>query len=265
MGFGVQVVHVLLGGGQHAAGAAGGVEHRPYRGRASEGLLVLGEQDVHHQLDDLARGEVFTGGLVLHFGEAPQQLFEDVAHRVVRYDLRVQVDVGELGDHLVEQAGLVEGVDAFGEAVLVEHVRGVGGEPRDVGAEVLADVARVVEQVDKVQRGGVVERRACDAEQDRVDVGDLALQRLRLRDHVGLGRLQHAVEAAQHHERQDELAELVLAHVASQQVGDRPDERDLVVEPLGIRHVRDIIRSPPDVTGSSPNNVLRAGCRWSSP
>ena len=54
-----------------------------------------------------------------------------------------------------------------------------------------------------------------------------------LRQHGGLGRLQHAVEPAQHGERQDDLAVLGLLVVAAQQVGDGPDEVGELGEVLG--------------------------------
>ena len=45
-----------------------------------------------------------------------------------------------------------------------------------------------------------------------------------------LGRLEHAVEAAQHGEREDHAAVLGRLVGAAQQVGDAPDEADLVAE-----------------------------------
>ena len=51
--------------------------------------VVRGDQQVDHQLDDLARGEVLTGGLVGVLGELPDQVLEDVAHLVVRQLVQV--------------------------------------------------------------------------------------------------------------------------------------------------------------------------------
>ena len=50
-----------------------------------------------------------------------------------------------------------------------------------------------------------------------------------------LGRLEHAVEAAQHGERQDDAAVLGGLVGAAQQVGDAPDEADLVREAVHER------------------------------
>ena len=155
----------------------------------------------------------------------------------------VEVDVGELGDDLVEQSGLVEGVDLLGEPVLLQDGGCVAGETSDVGQEVPLDVLVVVEQPGERQRAGVVERCAGDPLQDRVDVPDLAFERAGAVDNLLLSGFQDAVQAAEHDEGQDELAELVLTDVAAQQVRDRPDERDLVVEALDVAHGGDALAS----------------------
>ena len=46
-------------------------------------VVVLDEQQVDHEADDVARGEVLAGGLVGDFGELADQLLEDQAHVVV--------------------------------------------------------------------------------------------------------------------------------------------------------------------------------------
>ena len=85
-------------------------------------LIVLGEEQVHHQPDDLARGEVLTGRLVRQLRESPDQLLVEVAHLEVGDDIGVQVDLGELADHLVEQVGLVEPGDLGVEVELLDDV-----------------------------------------------------------------------------------------------------------------------------------------------
>ena len=62
-----------------------------------ERIVVLGEEEVHHQPDDLTGGEVFTSRLVGEFREAADQFLVEVAHLQVRHRVGVQVDVGELG------------------------------------------------------------------------------------------------------------------------------------------------------------------------
>ncbi|HEY2984540.1 MAG TPA: hypothetical protein VGJ38_10330, partial [Jatrophihabitantaceae bacterium] len=88
-----------------------------------ERVGVLGEEQVDHEPDDLARGVVLAGGLVAHFRELAQQLLEDVAHRLVRDDVRVQLDVSEVAQHRVQDTGLVQPGDRRVVVVLLQHVR----------------------------------------------------------------------------------------------------------------------------------------------
>ena len=81
--FGLSLLQVFLGDGEHPAGAARRVVQGADRFGAGQGGVVLREQDVHHQPDHLAGGEVLTRGFVAHLREAAQQFLEDVAHRVV--------------------------------------------------------------------------------------------------------------------------------------------------------------------------------------
>ena len=53
-------------------------------------------------------------------------------------------------------------------------------------------------------------------------------------EHGVLGRLEHAVEAADHRQRQDHLAVLGLLVVAAQQVGHGPDEGGVVADVLAL-------------------------------
>jgi hypothetical protein len=94
-----------------------------------------------------------------------------------------------------------------------------------------ATPARVIEQPGEVQRAHVVERMPGGAAQDRVDRGG---QTRRLRDHPPFRRLQGALQPPQHRERQDYLAVLVGLEVATEQVGDAPDEGNLVGEPVRL-------------------------------
>ena len=54
--------------------------------------------------------------------------------------------------------------------------------------------------------------------------------------HLGLGRLQRVIETAQHGERQDDLLELAFPESAVEQIGNRPEEADDVVEFGGFVH-----------------------------
>jgi hypothetical protein len=146
------------------------------------------------------------------------------AHLRVAHHLGVQVDVRELLGDQVEQPGLGEPVDLRVELEALEDVAHRGRERLDVGAQVLADVVLVAHQLLQVERRRVVEELARTCEQERLGV-EPGLGRARLLgQHGGLGRLEHAVEAAQHGERQDDLAVLGLLVVAAEEVGDGPDE-----------------------------------------
>ena len=69
---------------EHAAGAGRGVvDGADHRSAGGEDVVVLNEQQVDHQLDRVARGEVLAGGFVGGLGEAADQLLEGQAHVVV--------------------------------------------------------------------------------------------------------------------------------------------------------------------------------------
>ena len=85
-------------------------------------VVVLDEQQVHHQPDDLAGREVLARRLVGEFREPPDQLLEDVAHLQVGDGVGVQVDVGELADDQVEEVRLVQPGDLGVEVELLDDV-----------------------------------------------------------------------------------------------------------------------------------------------
>jgi hypothetical protein len=108
---GVVLFQVLAGHRQHAAGACRGVVDGAHHARLGQHVVVFDEQQVDHQADDFARGEVLAGGFVGDFGELADQLLEDTAHLVLLHRLRVQVDLGEALGDLVEQPGLGQPLD----------------------------------------------------------------------------------------------------------------------------------------------------------
>ena len=74
-------------------GACRRVEHGANRTGTRQRFAVLGEQQAHHQPDDLTRRVMLTSGLVAHLGELPKEFLEDVAHRLGAHRVRVQVKV----------------------------------------------------------------------------------------------------------------------------------------------------------------------------
>ena len=207
--------------------------------------LVLDEQQVHHQPDDLAGREVLAGGLVGELGEPADQLLVEVAHLQVR-DRRRGAGRCRRTSTTTRYSRLARSSRSIwvSKSNLLEDVAGRGGEAGDVGAQVVGDGrpgrraarrSRACEVLKNCSPGGLL--------QDRVDVLDLALQLRGPVEHLRLGRLQHAVEAAQHRERQDHPAVLGLLVVAPQQVGDRPDEGRVVLDavPAGRAHSRVVL------------------------
>ena len=79
LGVGVEVADVFLGDGQHAARAAGGIVDG-FDDVAAGEVFLRREEEVDHELDDFARGEVFPGFLVGLFRADPDEFLEDVTH-----------------------------------------------------------------------------------------------------------------------------------------------------------------------------------------
>ena len=215
---------VLLGGGQHPAGAAGRVEHRAHHARHAQRVGVRRHQQVDHQLDHLTRREVFPSGLVRHLREPADQLLEHVAHLVVADHLRAQVQVGEPAHHLVEKVRGVEPLDVRRQVVRLKHLARVVGEGPDVRGQVCRRVGRVVRDRLQRQLAGVVKPLAGRAAQERVDVNAPAGVLVHRRQHLLLGGGEHAFQPAQHRERQDHLAVVGLLVVAAQQVRHGPSK-----------------------------------------
>jgi len=186
----VELAQVVLGDAQHAAGAAGRVAEGAHDAGPGERLAVGLEEQVDHETDDLARRKVVAGGLV---------------------------------------GRLVELLDLGLKAEVLDDLAGTLAEAGDVMLQVGGDVGGVVGELGKVEAAGVVEGLPGDVFEHRLGVGKLtALEALMPREHRGLGRLEHAVEAAEHGERQDHAAVLGGLVGAAQQIGDTPDEADPV-------------------------------------
>ncbi|MDP2823101.1 MAG: hypothetical protein Q8O52_10565 [Sulfuritalea sp.] len=120
---------MLAGHAQHAAGAGGGVVERAHHAGLGQRLVVLDEQQIHHEPDHFARGEVLAGGLVRQLGELADQLLEHRAHLRIADGGGVEVDVGELFGDEVEQPGLGRLVDLGVKLEALEDVAhgGLGG------------------------------------------------------------------------------------------------------------------------------------------
>jgi hypothetical protein len=74
----VVVAQVLARHAQHAPGARGRIVERADHAALRERVVVFDEDQIHHQADDLPRGEVLSRGFVRELGELADQLLEDV-------------------------------------------------------------------------------------------------------------------------------------------------------------------------------------------
>ena len=125
-GLGVVLVQVFAGHAEHAARAGRGVVQGAHHAGFGQHGVVLDEQQVHHQADDFARGEVLAGGFVGQLGELADQLLEHGAHIGVADHARVQVDLAELFGHLIEQAGPGQALDLGLKFEVLEDVAHFG-------------------------------------------------------------------------------------------------------------------------------------------
>ena len=151
------VAEVVLADGQHAAGAAAGVEDAADDTLAARLLAVFGEQQGDQQPHHIARGVVFAAGLVGHFREPAQQFLEYLAHGVVVHLIGVQIDLGELIAEDEQPIVFVQPLDKLVEVEVFDDVPDIFAEAVEVVGEVEADVGGVGFQSGEVVPGGVVE------------------------------------------------------------------------------------------------------------
>ena len=143
-GVGVVGLDPVLGHRKHAAGAGGGVVDGAERLGLGEDVVVLDEQQVDHEPDGFARGEVLAGGLVGEFGELADEVLEHSAHLGVVDDVGVQIDRDEFLENLVEQVLVVEFGHSSVEPVTLKDVADVQAEAADIRLQVGPNVVRIV-------------------------------------------------------------------------------------------------------------------------
>lgn len=163
----VDLQNPLFRDGEHAARSAAGVGDGADDVVFGEGLFVLSQEEIHHEPDDFARREVFAGIFVEGFVELPDQLFEDVAHLMVRDLVRMQIDGLEPLGHLEQEPGLVELLDRVVEIELLQYLFHVRGEAVDVVSEIGGEIRRIGQQLVDVVAGGIVEGVAGDFTEER--------------------------------------------------------------------------------------------------
>lgn len=223
------VENELFGFRQHPAGAAGRIIDRAEDARPVNVLLARIDE-VRHQADDFARGEVVAGLFVRLFVEPHHQMLEQVSHLQIVDVVGVQVHVRH---RLHDGEKPIAGIELFDLVVELEPLEdGAGGgrEAVDIGDKVRRDVFGVAKQLREGKRAGIVERmlasRICRLSEQllhRICGQLLGLQLLILLQHRVLGRLKHAVEPAQDNYRQHDQPILRWAIWAPQAVRDFPD------------------------------------------
>ncbi|MND64959.1 hypothetical protein D3C80_563150 [compost metagenome] len=83
---------------------------------------------------------MLTGCLVGAFRKAADQLFKHQTHVVVVYSFRGKIHVGKGANHLVEQVGIFQQVDAGIEVEVLEDLTSILGEGPHVGIQVITDM-----------------------------------------------------------------------------------------------------------------------------
>jgi hypothetical protein len=212
---------------QHPARAAARVVDRADHSVAPDAVLVPGEHQIDHQMHDVARREVLARVLVQRFVEPADQLFENRPHRRVVDVVRVQIDILEALQHLEQQPRLIEPADCVVEVEALNDLAHVLAEAGDVIAKIGCDVRRVADQLVEIVQRGVVERETGGHAELLVEVLQPSVSQLGLpREHLSLGTGQHAVETAQHGQRQDDVLVPAAPEGVANEVGDPPQKTD---------------------------------------
>ena len=124
----------------------------------------------------------------------------------------------------IERLKAWQALDLGLEFKVLEDVAHLGREALDVAEQVLRGVRGIAQQLLQVQRRLVEERQAGLALEKGCRVDAQLLLGGQLGEHSIFGRVQHAIETAQHGEREDDLAVVGLLVIAAKEVGDGPDE-----------------------------------------
>ena len=202
-------------------------------------VLVARQHEIDYEVNDIAGREVLAGVLVERFVELADQLLEHRSHGRVVDLVRMQVDVAEPLDDLIQEPPFVEDADLIGEAERVEHLCHVVAESGDVGFQIGRQTRRVGQVAGEVVAGDVVEREPRGPAQLAVRIGELALQLGMVFQTPLLRRFHHAVEAAQHREGQGYIGVLATLEGVADEVGNALGEADDLAVVQGTRGVRE--------------------------
>ncbi len=231
---GIQAGEMFARHAQHAAGAGSRIVDGTHHARLGQGFVVLDEEEIDHEPDDFARGEVFAGGLVGEFGELADEFLEHRAHLGIADDVGMEINIGELLGNEIEQSCFGEAINLGVELEALKDVAHGGRKCLHVSAKVFGDMILIAHELLQVEGRGVVKELVGFFEQERfgVHLGSGALGEFG--QHSGLGGFEHAIQPTQHRERENDLGVIGLLVVAAQEIGNGPDEAGEV----GVRHVK---------------------------
>ena len=199
---------------------------------AIEHVGVRRDEQVRHEVHDVARGEVRTGVLVVGLGEPLDEVLEDVAH-VDRLDLvgrHVRLRGAEVLDDLVQQGriGVGEPLDLVDDLHARQDVLHIVGEAIEVVLEVLLDVLGISLQRLEGELRSVVEGVPRGFSEEAVLDSEALVLLDRLLHSVVRWR-QTVMEALDDCHRQDHETVLVGLVWSAQGVRDAPDEGCLLL------------------------------------
>ena len=226
LNLGVQLVNAFLHTGKHLARAHGHVVDRHVPGG---GQVRVGEEQIGHEVDDVAAGEMRPGFLPEGFGKPAHKILEDIAavHRADAVGAEVSLRGVEFLDDEIKGVALHHPLDDVIEVEFLEHILHVGGKSCKIVAEVGLDVLRVGQQLVEVEPADVIELvpgRLRQKAVDDLETLDFFIGVLHL-----LPRRREAVVKPLHHGHgKDDKAVFVGLERAAQHIRHVPDHGGLL-------------------------------------
>src|SRR5262249_19606005 len=117
--------------------------------------IVVSEEHVNHQLDNFARSEVVPGLLIGLLIEAPDKIFEHVAHCDARDRIRVQVYSSYLLHDFKESVGFLQLLNLIGEVELFNDLARTCREPSHKFKEVRCKLVGITDEILESEVAGV--------------------------------------------------------------------------------------------------------------
>jgi hypothetical protein len=111
----VESLHLHLSNREHATGTRSWVVHLPNHAGACQSLAIVDQEQGNDEANDLPGCVVLPGGLVGYLREAPDQVFEQIAHLEVRNCIGMQVDLREAVEDEIQQPGVIQALELIRE------------------------------------------------------------------------------------------------------------------------------------------------------